>query len=100
MAYALVLAARRLRPYFQAHTIQVLTNLPMRSILHRPSTSGRLTKWLIELSEFDVIYRPRPAIKAQALADFIVETSFREPIRELINPEQPLWTLHIDGAVN
>ena len=64
------------------------------------SPSGRLTKWVIELSEFDVVYRPRPAIKAQALADFIVETSFIEPIRELINLEQHLWTLHVDGAVN
>ena len=74
--------------------------LPICSILHRPSASGRLTKWVIELSEFDVVYRPRPAIKAQALADFIVETSFREPIRELVDPEQPLWTLHVDGAAN
>lgn len=100
MAYALVLAARRLRPYFQAHTIQVLTSLPMRSILHRPSTSDRLTKWVIELSEFDVVYRLQPAIKAQALADFIVEKSFREPIREIREPKHPAWTLHVDRALN
>ncbi|XP_077217828.1 uncharacterized protein LOC143852326 [Tasmannia lanceolata] len=42
-------------------------------ILHRPDTSGRLVKWAVELSEFDIKYLPRPAIKAQVLADFIAE---------------------------
>ncbi|XP_077215527.1 uncharacterized protein LOC143850108 [Tasmannia lanceolata] len=67
------MAARKLRPYFQAHTIKVLTGQPLRQILHRPDTSGRLVKWAVELSEFDIKYLPRPAIKAQVLADFIAE---------------------------
>ncbi|XP_077215791.1 uncharacterized protein LOC143850422 [Tasmannia lanceolata] len=54
LAYALVVAARKLRPYFQAHTIKVLTDQPLRQILHRPDTSGRLVKWAVELSEFDI----------------------------------------------
>ncbi|XP_077214758.1 uncharacterized protein LOC143849580 [Tasmannia lanceolata] len=73
LVYALVMAARKLRPYFQAHTIKVLTGQPLRQILHRPDTSGRLVKWAVELSEFDIKYLPRPAIKAQVLADFIAE---------------------------
>ncbi|XP_077230110.1 uncharacterized protein LOC143863306 [Tasmannia lanceolata] len=67
------MAARKLRPYFQAHTIKVLTGQPLRQILHCPDTSGRLVKWAVELSEFDIKYLPRPAIKAQVLADFIAE---------------------------
>ncbi|XP_077215785.1 uncharacterized protein LOC143850414 [Tasmannia lanceolata] len=67
------MAARKLRPYFQAHTIKVLTGQPLRQILHRPDTSGRLVKWAMELSEFDINYLPRPAIKAQVLADFVAE---------------------------
>ncbi|XP_077249331.1 uncharacterized protein LOC143888821 [Tasmannia lanceolata] len=67
------MAARKLRPYFQAHTIKVLTGQPLRQILHRPDTSGRLVKWVVELSEFDIKYLPRPAIRAQVLADFIAE---------------------------
>ncbi|XP_077232405.1 uncharacterized protein LOC143869729 [Tasmannia lanceolata] len=67
------MAARKLRLYFQAHTIKVLTGQPVRQILHRPDTSGRLVKWAVELSEFDIKYLPRPAIKAQVLADFIAE---------------------------
>ncbi|CAL9010719.1 unnamed protein product, partial [Prunus brigantina] len=44
LAYALVLSARRLRPYFQAHSINVLTNQPLRQVLQKPETSGRLIK--------------------------------------------------------
>ncbi|XP_073107344.1 uncharacterized protein [Elaeis guineensis] len=73
MIFALVISAQRLRPYFQAHAIMVLTDQPLRAILHRPDTSGRLAKWAMRLSEFDIQYRPRPALKAQVLADFIAE---------------------------
>ncbi|XP_077228495.1 uncharacterized protein LOC143861450 [Tasmannia lanceolata] len=75
LAYALIIAARKLRPYFQAHTIRVMTDQPLRQTLHRLDTSGRLVRWAVELNEFDIRYLPRPAIKAQVLADFIVECS-------------------------
>ncbi|KAK0582161.1 hypothetical protein LWI29_022202 [Acer saccharum] len=77
MALALITAARKLRPYFQAHKIGVYTNCPLKLILQKPEVSDRLTKWAIELSEFDIEYLPRTAIKAQAVADFVVE--FTEP---------------------
>ena len=70
---ALVTTARRLRPYFQAHTIEILTEHPMKQILHKLETSRRLIKWVIELSEFDIRYKPRTAVKGQVLADFIME---------------------------
>lgn len=73
LAYALVIAARKVRPYFQSHTIHVLTEQPLKRILHKPETSSRLVSWSIELGEFDIIYEPRPAIKAQVLADFLIE---------------------------
>ncbi|CAL8993406.1 unnamed protein product, partial [Prunus brigantina] len=73
LAYALVLSARRLRPYFQAHSINVLTNQPLRQVLQKPETSGRLIKWAIELGEFDISYHPRPSEKGQVVADFISE---------------------------
>ena len=60
---ALVTATRKLRPYFQAHTIKVSTEYPMKQILHKPETSGRLMKWAIEVSEFDIRYKPKTAIK-------------------------------------
>ncbi|XP_077252427.1 uncharacterized protein LOC143891796 [Tasmannia lanceolata] len=78
LAYALIMAARKLRPYFQAHTIKVLTDQLLRQVLHRPDTLGRLVKWAVELSEFDIQYLPRPAIKAQALADFVAECTIHQ----------------------
>ena len=73
---ALRTVAKKLRPYFQAHTIVVLTNYLIRAILHKPNASGWLLKWAIELSEFTVEYHPRSIIKGHILADFIVEMSY------------------------
>ncbi|XP_077251991.1 uncharacterized protein LOC143891254 [Tasmannia lanceolata] len=82
LAYVLIMAARKLRPYFQAHTIKVLTDQPLRQVLHRPDISGRLVKWAVELSEFDIQYAPRPAIKAQVLADFVAECTIPQQIAD------------------
>ena len=70
---ALVTTSKRLRPYFLAHTIEIPTEHPMKQILHKPETSGRLIKWAIELTEFDIRYKPRTGVKGQVLADFIME---------------------------
>ena len=64
LAFALVTTARKLRPYFQAHTIVLLTNHPLRKMMNKPDAAGRLIQWSIELSEFDIDYRPRIVIKA------------------------------------
>ena len=63
----LVTRAQKLRPYFQAHTIEIPTEYPMKQVLHKPETSGRLMKWVIELSEFDIRYKPKTAIKGAGL---------------------------------
>uniref|UniRef100_A0A2N9I431 Uncharacterized protein n=1 Tax=Fagus sylvatica TaxID=28930 RepID=A0A2N9I431_FAGSY len=98
LAFALVTAARRLRPYFQAHTIVLLTNHPLRKAMNKPDAAGRLIQWSIELSEFDIDYRPRTAIKAQALADFIAEFTSKddEPTEDVEQTSK--WTMNIDGS--
>ncbi|CAL2276515.1 unnamed protein product [Prunus armeniaca] len=53
---AIVVSARKLRPYYQAHRVIVMTDFPLRSILHSPDASQRLMKWAIELSQYDLIY--------------------------------------------
>ncbi|XP_010462569.1 PREDICTED: uncharacterized protein LOC104743154 [Camelina sativa] len=95
LAYAVVISARKLRPYFQSHTVEVLTNQPLRTILHSPSQSGRLAKWAVELSEYDIEYKNRTCAKSQVLADFLVELS---PELELGAPRAGKWSLHVDGA--
>ena len=61
----------------QAFTISVITNQPLRQTLYKLDASSRLVKWAIELSEFDISYKPRATIKAQAMANFMAK--FTEP---------------------
>ncbi|KAK0587512.1 hypothetical protein LWI29_024131 [Acer saccharum] len=75
LAFALVVAVCKLRPYFQAHSITVLTNLPLRHFMQRPDVSGRLVLWALELIQYDITFKPHVAIKGQALADFVAEFS-------------------------
>ena len=98
---ALVTAARKLRPYFQAHTIEVPTKYPMKQVLHKPETSGRLMKWALELSEFDIRYKPKTAIKWQVLADFVMEFTPTELTMDTqVTPDLPIWKLFVDRAAN
>ena len=53
---ALRSAAQKLRPYFQAHPVVILTDLPLCNIMHKPDLSGRMLQWAIELSEYGIEY--------------------------------------------
>ena len=98
---ALVTLARKLCPYFQAHTIEVPTEFPMKQVLHKPETSGRLMKWAIELSEFDIRYKPKTAIKGQVLAEFVMEFTSTEPVKNAQTvTDLSIWKLSVDGAAN
>ncbi|KAL0447847.1 UNVERIFIED_CONTAM: hypothetical protein Slati_1912600 [Sesamum latifolium] len=73
MVLALAIMARRLRPYFPSHPVGVRTNTPLKQVLGKPEVSGRLVKWVIELSEYDISYLLWTTITAQALADSVSE---------------------------
>ena len=91
LALALMTAAQKLKPYFQAHVIVVLTDQPLRKAMSNPEAAGRMALWAIELSEFDVRYHPRTSIKGQAVADFIAE--YTQPGDK--GAEGPkLWIIH------
>ena len=105
IALALVTAARKLRPYFQAHPIIVMTSLPLQNILAKPDASGRLLKWSVELGEFDISFRPKTAVKGQVIADLIADFAVadtEEPmvgeVSDQVHP--PLWQLWVDKASN
>src|SRR3954469_11348628 len=95
VALALIIAARRLRYYFLAHTIFVRTDQPIKQLLSRPDMAGRMLRWSLELSEFDVQYESRKALKAQALADFVAEMT---SIADYPTPTENKWTIYVDGA--
>ena len=70
-ATTLLVAAKKLHPYFQTHPIIVLTNLPLRSTIHKSDLSWRMTRSAIELSKFDIQYKPCLTLKGQILVDFL-----------------------------
>ena len=80
LALALMVASRKLRPYFHAHSIEVLTNYLLRQVLQKSEALGMLLKWVIKLREFDVNFHPRMAIKGQVLADFIGEFTYADTV--------------------
>ena len=97
LAFTLVTVSRKLRHYFQAHTINVLIDHPLKKAMTKLEAVGRLIQWAIERSEFDVKYQPRNAIKAQVLADFIAEFSLNRSELDEVDEVQK-WVINVDGS--
>uniref|UniRef100_A0A2N9IPM6 Integrase catalytic domain-containing protein n=1 Tax=Fagus sylvatica TaxID=28930 RepID=A0A2N9IPM6_FAGSY len=108
---ALIYASQRLRHYFLAHKIQLITKShPIRSLLHRPVLSGRLAQWLLQLSQYEITTETPTAIKSQAIADLLAQ--FPGEDSSSISHEVPgeigealladladsTWTLKFDGS--
>jgi ribonuclease HI len=97
LLYAVVLARRKLRHYFEAHPVTVISSFPLGEIIRDPDAAGRIAKWLVEIIGETLAYAPRKAIKSQILAHFVTEwTNTQLPLPQ-IQPE--CWTLYFDGSV-
>ena len=109
----MVHALRKLPHYFQAHTVVVLTQLPLKSVLRTADYTGRIALWNTILGAFDIKYMPRTSIKGQVLADLVAE--FAEPPVEtpaelhgmegkpigMASAPKPLcWKVYVDDAAN
>ena len=91
------MAVRKLKPYFQAYTIIVLTDQPLKKVMSSLEAAGRMALWVIELSKFDIQYHLRTAIKGKIVADFIAEyTQSEGKGAEGLG----LWSIHTDGSSN
>jgi hypothetical protein len=73
LTYALLMTSHKLSLYFQAHQIAVHTLSTLGEILNNREATRKIAKWAIELSVYDIVYKPRTSIKAQALSDFVAE---------------------------
>ena len=83
IAYAVLTAARKLKHYFQAHKIKVPTNHPPKEFLQSCRSSGRLGKWVVELSQRYIEFENRTSIKSQVLEHFIADwTPSQSPSKE------------------
>ena len=87
LVLALVSASRKLSHYFQTYTIVVVTEHPLKTLFRKADFSGRISKWAVELGQYDIKYQPRTAIKAQVLADFIVEFTSPSSAPRLLDTE-------------
>ncbi|GJU33088.1 reverse transcriptase domain-containing protein [Tanacetum coccineum] len=98
----------RLRRYFEAHPIKVITDQPLKQILYKAQTSGKLAKYSVELRAYNITYEPRNAMKGQVLVDFLSEAHvgtsteefFRLPAKFPNKDDVEKWTLFTDGASN
>ena len=110
---AVVHATRKLPHYFQAHTVVVLTQLPLKSILKSADYTGKVAKWDTILGAFDIKYMPRTSIKGQVLADLVAE--FAECPEEMNVEKHGMdeklvgiisvqcstpWEVYVNGAAN
>ncbi|GJR42866.1 reverse transcriptase domain-containing protein [Tanacetum coccineum] len=99
LVISLVFTAKRLRRYFQAHPIAVITDQPIKQIMSRPDVAGRLQKWNVMLGEHNITYRPRTSVKGKILTDFLVEKPYENlPETPAADIPQDPWTLFTDGS--
>jgi hypothetical protein len=68
-----VLARRKLRHYYEAHPVTVVTSFPLGEIIRNLDAAGGIAKWSVDLMGETVAYAPRKAIKSQILVDFVAE---------------------------
>ena len=87
---AVVHAICKLLHYFQTHTVVVLTQLPLRSLLQSADYTGRIAKWGTILKAFDIKYIPHTFVKGQVLADLVIEFA-KTPLEERLEEK------NIDG---
>ena len=110
---AVVHVTRKLPHYFQAHTVVVLTQLPLKSILRSADYTGRIAKWGTILGAFNIEYMPRTSVKGHVLADLVAE--FAELPEEaevkqhgmdeksvclISTQDSSPWKVYMDGAAN
>nr|CAH67666.1 H0315F07.4 [Oryza sativa]CAH67728.1 H0613A10.11 [Oryza sativa] len=99
LLYAVIMTSRKLRHYFQAHRVTVVSSFPLGEVVRNKDVVGRIAKWVVELSQFDVHFAPRTAIKSQVLADFVADWTM--PDNKSDNQvDNETWTMAFDGALN
>jgi ribonuclease HI len=97
LMYTILMTKRKLRHYFGAHPIMVVSKYPLREVIQNPKAKGRIAKWALELMGQNIMYAPLSAIESQVLADFMAEwTEMQTPPAKI---EHETWIMYFDGSV-
>ena len=107
---ALVWATRRLRHYMTEYSVHLISRLdPLRYLFDRPALAGRLMRWLVLLTEFDIHYVSQKSIKGSVVADHLASLPIikSRPIDDDFPDEEFVamtrlsgWRMYFDGTTN
>ena len=68
----IIWATRKLRYYFQSYKIQAVSKIdPLRYLFQVPALTGKISRWLVLLTEFSIEYIMTKVIKGRAVAEFL-----------------------------
>jgi hypothetical protein len=95
--YAILMASRKLRHYFQMHHIIVPSSQPLKDIMRNREATGRVGKWALDLNEVTIDYVHRSLIQSHVLADFIADWTLGAEDEERANDVEA-WTVFCDGS--
>lgn len=73
LLYAVLITKRKLRHYFEAHPMVVVSSFPLGEVILNRDATGHVAKWALELMGHEIYYVPRSVIESQTLMDFITE---------------------------
>jgi hypothetical protein len=97
LVYAMLITSHKLSHYFQAHQIEVHTSSTLGEILNNKQATGRIAKWTIDLSMYNIVYKPWVAIKAQVLSNFVAKwTETQIPSKD---KELEYWTMNFNRSL-
>jgi ribonuclease HI len=97
LLYAVFITSQKLRHYFQEYSVSVINDYPLGDILRNQDATGRISKWAVELGALNIDFKPRTAIKSQALVDFMAEWQENQLPTPTERPEH--WVMYFDDSL-
>ena len=105
----MIWATRKLRHYFQSYKIQSVSKIdPLRYLFQVPALTGKISQWLVLLTEFDIEYITTKIIKGRVVVEFLAlnavkgeeQWNLEFPNENLVLIQCREWKLYFDGVVN
>jgi hypothetical protein len=97
LLYEVLITSRKLRHHLQEYSTTIVTNYPLGDILRNQDATGRISKWAVELGALTIDFKPRTAIKSQAIVDFMAEWQENQLPTPTERPEH--WVMYFDGLL-